>query len=82
MRLRYWIHRVLLASALTFPVILTGCVHAGYYDAAHHDHHRWNSNERRHYNQWENENHRHHTDFKKLPPKEQQQYWDWRHNQH
>jgi len=64
------------------PVIFTGCVHARYYDAEHHDYHRWNSNERGYYNRWESENHRQHTDYNKLPPDQQQQYWNWRHNQH
>jgi hypothetical protein len=50
-----------------------------YYDRNHKDYHRWNDNEQRSYGIFLNENHIQVHVFRKAPPAEQQQYWNWRH---
>lgn len=66
---------------LLMPLMGTGCaVHAGYYDRAHSDYHRWGPNEREPYARWEAENHRSHTDYTKLNDQDRQAYWNWRHD--
>lgn len=50
-----------------------------YHDKEHNDDHHWDKKEDRAYGMWEKENHRKHTDFKKLKDEDQQRYWAWRH---
>lgn len=72
---RLWIGTAVLAS------LLTGCtVHAGVYDPYRHDYHHWDAHERGEYQQWARDNHRD-ADYKKLSSSDQQQYWEWRHQQ-
>jgi opacity protein-like surface antigen len=82
-------HLISLAmiTALAAPVVMAGCaarVETGYrvYDPGYHEYHVWDSNEGVYYQHWETDTHRHHKDFRKRSKNEQQQYWDWRHNQH
>jgi hypothetical protein len=51
-----------------------------YHDARHNDDHEWNDHEDRAYRMWGQENHRKYNDFSRLRERDQQSYWDWRHN--
>ena len=51
-----------------------------YQDARHHDEHAWNDHEDRAYHMWLEERHRKYNDFDRLNARDQQAYWDWRHN--
>jgi hypothetical protein len=80
-QLTHSFRRIAIAAALVSPVIVTGCaVHARYYDNAHRDYHVWGPAEREPYGRWEAENHRTHTDYKKLKSDDRQAYWNWRHD--
>jgi hypothetical protein len=50
-----------------------------YYDRDHKEYHRWNDNEQRSYGVFLKENHIQVHVFRKAPPAERQQYWNWRH---
>lgn len=51
------------------------------YDPYYTDYHEWNTQERDYYRQWADETHRDsRRDFRKLPPRDQKEYWTWRHN--
>jgi len=74
----------ILAAGLVF---LGGCaVHAGVgyraYDPYYRDYHVWSGPEVDYYNQWVVETHRDHRDFRKLPRRDQNEYWKWRHEHH
>jgi hypothetical protein len=51
-----------------------------YQDARHHDEHAWNDHEDQAYRMWLGERHRNYNDFDRLRSRDQQAYWDWRHN--
>jgi len=51
----------------------------GIYDSSHHDYHQWNDNEDRAYRQYLSKHHKQYRDFQSESPKEQNQYWNWRH---
>jgi hypothetical protein len=51
-----------------------------YQDAKHHDDHVWNDHEDRAYRMWLEERHRKYNDFDRLNARDQQAYWDWRHD--
>jgi hypothetical protein len=72
----------LLAAALACSALGTACEHHyRVYDPYYNDYHVWNDQEVVYYNQWTRENHRdEHRDFRKLPPEDQKQYWNWRHS--
>ena len=73
-----------LAAALGCAALGTACAeHHNYrvYDPYYSDYHVWNNDEVVYYHTWARENHHdEHTDFRKLPPEEQKQYWTWRHS--
>jgi hypothetical protein len=80
-------HRVsllLLAGVLASSLAGLGCSEHHYYrvyDPYYTDYHQWNGDERYYYREWANETHRDvHRDFRKLPPRDQKDYWTWRHN--
>ena len=76
---------ILAGAALAAPLLIAGCGdHASVrvYDPYYSDYHAWNSGEVVYYKQWNNETHRHYVEYKKLPEKDQHEYWDWRHNHH
>lgn len=51
------------------------------YDPYYTDYHEWTPQERDYYQQWADETHRDpHRDFRRLPARDQKQYWTWRHN--
>src|ERR1700674_4445379 len=51
-----------------------------YHDAKHNDDHQWNDREDQAFHMWAQENHRNVNDFPKLKARDQQSYWNWRHN--
>jgi hypothetical protein len=75
---------ILLAVVFSSAVLGMGCGdhhHYRVYDSYHTDYHVWNSGEVVYYQQWSVETHRDsHRDFRRLPPEQQKEYWDWRHN--
>lgn len=80
-------HRLLLSlvvlGALAVPITLTGCYsQVRVYDQNHHDYHNWNHHEVVYYQHWETSTHRNHREFKDRDSHDQQEYWEWRHNQH
>jgi hypothetical protein len=50
------------------------------YDRGHKDYHDWNENEDRSYHQYLTEQHKEDRDYSKLNRRQQDQYWNWRHN--
>jgi hypothetical protein len=73
---------LLLACALTLPLMNTGCAEHRYarvYDPYRHDHHRWSPDEDAHYRHWESENHKEHREWAQRNSEEQKEYWSWRH---
>src|SRR5580692_7860615 len=77
--------KLLMALALVLPWAFSSCaVRAGVgyrvYDPYYRDYHVWGDPEVTYYNQWVVETHRPHTDYRRLRPEEQHQYWDWRHS--
>jgi hypothetical protein len=64
---------LLLALALGASATGIACEHHYYrvYDPYYTDYHYWNHDEDRYYP---------HRDFRRLPPREQREYWTWRHN--
>jgi hypothetical protein len=80
---KFW-NAVLLATALTAPAGLIAQEHRDspakvYQDKKHSDTHEWNSDEDQRYRTYLKENHRKYRDFNKLKEKDQNAYWDWRH---
>ena len=51
-----------------------------YHDKKHNDDHAWNGQEDKAYGVYAKENHRKASDFSKLKEKDQQNYWNWRHD--
>jgi hypothetical protein len=51
-----------------------------YHDSRHNDDHEWNGHEDQAYRMWAQQNHRKYNDFDRLRARDQQSYWDWRHN--
>ncbi len=85
--IRIWkraVPHLVLASLLTAPVALIGCAERGYrvYDPDDGTYHNWNHAEVTYYNNWEHQTHRQHKDYRKRSQDEQNQYWQWRKNQH
>jgi hypothetical protein len=73
----------LLTAALVLPLATIGCSEHHYYrayDPYYHDYHRWDNRETIYYQQWENENHHEHRDFRQRNADEQKEYWNWRHS--
>ncbi len=50
-----------------------------YYDSAHKDHHEWNDNENTAWGRYRDEHHIKQSDFAKASKRDQQNYWNWRH---
>lgn len=50
------------------------------YDSSHKDYHQWNSQEDSNYHQWLKDNHRKDHDWNEASKKEQQEYWNYRHD--
>ena len=50
-----------------------------YYDAAHKETHEWNDNESTNWNKYRDDHHVKQTDFARTSKRQQQDYWNWRH---
>jgi hypothetical protein len=50
-----------------------------YQDQRHHDTHEWNNEEDQKYRAYLQEHHKKYHDFSKASRKEQNNYWEWRH---
>lgn len=50
-----------------------------YRDDRHKDTHEWNGDEDKQYRVYLQEHHRKYRDFNRLAKKDQDAYWDWRH---
>ena len=50
-----------------------------YRDARHNDEHEWNNREDQAYRMWVQERHRKYQDFDRLPERDWDNYWNWRH---
>ena len=77
------VRSLFLGAALASCALGTACAHHYYrvYDPYYSDYHVWNQDEVVYYQRWSREYHRDgHRDFRKLPPEEQKEYWNWRHN--
>jgi hypothetical protein len=75
-------HRVFGTLLLTAVLAgSAGCFAAvRIYDAPRNDYHRWNSGEDRAYRAYLAERHFEYREFKRLQPREQEEYWAWRHD--
>jgi hypothetical protein len=51
-----------------------------YHDTKQNDDHEWNAREDQAYHAWSQETHRKSDDFSKLNSRDQQSYWNWRHD--
>jgi hypothetical protein len=50
-----------------------------YHDKQHNDDHEWNGHEDQAYHMYAKQNHRKAREFSKLNDRDQQNYWNWRH---
>ncbi len=78
-----FVSSLFLAAALMSSVLGTACEHHYYkvYDPYYSDYHVWNDGEVVYYQRWARETHHdEHVDFRTLPPREQKEYWTWRHS--
>lgn len=79
-RIRRFAKPLLLAAAMIFPVIATGCAaRVQYYDTYYHDYHRWDPSESRAYQQYWYERGKPYREWTDLNEREQRKYWEWRH---
>ncbi len=77
----------LLSAALVIPVAVAPTVlraeeqkaARNYHDKQHNDDHSWNGQEDKAYRIYAKENHRKYNDFSRLKERDQQNYWNWRH---
>lgn len=53
--------------------------HQTYNDERHGDRHEWNDNENREWNRYRQEHHVRQSEFEKANRRDQQAYWNWRH---
>jgi len=50
------------------------------YDNVHSDYHNWNTDEDRRYREYLNDHHQKYREYSRLKRKQQNQYWQWRHD--
>lgn len=50
------------------------------YDSQHKDYHNWNADEDQQWRQYLSDQHQKYHDFSKANKKEQDEYWNWRHD--
>jgi hypothetical protein len=62
--------RLLLAAALTIPLVAAGCGHRQVYV--------WGPGEATYYSQWEGETHHDHVEWEKRSDADHREYWNWR----
>jgi hypothetical protein len=71
---------LILGTILITPVAIQAQDAKKYYDRDHKDYHAWNDNENTSYHKFLTEKHYKDHEFTKAPKKEQQEYWNWRHD--
>ena len=81
---RFWTSALLSAALVVLaPAVLQADDHKDdahrYHDKSHKDDHEWNNNENQAYHMWAKEKHRKDEDFSRLKERDQQSYWNWRH---
>jgi hypothetical protein len=70
----------LLASTAIAPAMLRAeTASVTYHDKAHNDDHEWNGQEQKAYGAYQKQYHHKDADFSTLNAKNQQAYWNWRH---
>ncbi|MGA7409378.1 MAG: hypothetical protein WBW33_02770 [Bryobacteraceae bacterium] len=70
----------LLASTAIAPaMLLAETASVTYHDKSHNDDHEWNGQEQKAYGAYQKQFHHKANDFSKQSPKNQQAYWNWRH---
>jgi hypothetical protein len=77
--------RFLSILALSVVVLVPPSVRADdhrYYDREHKDYHEWNEQEEQAYKRFLQEKHREYHEWSKASRREQQEYWNWRHEHH
>lgn len=67
-------------SIFAAPVPQDAAVQVRVYDADHKDYHNWDDREETQWHVYLKDNHRKDEDFKKADKKEQNEYWNWRHD--
>jgi hypothetical protein len=75
--MRRHIATLLLTAALTGSAGCAGGLRV--HDAPHRDYHRWDAREDRAYRAYLAERHREYREFRTLGSREQEEYWQWRH---
>src|ERR1035437_6928429 len=83
-QLSKFLNMLLLTTALAMPLALSAQDHHDvavkvYTDDRHHDSHQWNSDEDTKYRSYLQEHHKKYRDFDKVSHRDQQSYWDYRH---
>ncbi len=79
-QIRRFVNPLLLAAAMIFPMVGTGCAaRVRYYDTKYHDYHVWNPSESRAYQEYWNERGKQYREWTDLNEHEQREYWEWRH---
>lgn len=85
------INSLVLAAAIAAPIAMQAQDHdrdnrnnnnSRVYDRQHKDYHTWNNDENNSYRQWygQTNNGKQYRDYNKLHKKDQQAYWNYRHN--
>ena len=69
-----------LALVLTLASVAGCTARVRVYDEPHRDYHRWDSREEASFRVYLGERHMEYRDFNKLSPREQNDYWQWRHD--
>jgi hypothetical protein len=82
-----YVNSLVLAAALVLPAAaLAGAapqeasVQIRVYDRDHHDYHKWDAREDHAYRSYLSEQHREYRSCNKRNHKQQNQYWQWRHD--
>jgi hypothetical protein len=71
---------LLLAAAMIFPTLFSGCAaRVRYYDTKYHDYHSWGPSESRAYQEYWAERGKQYREWTDLNEHEQREYWEWRH---
>jgi hypothetical protein len=83
-----FLNTLLLSTALVIPVTVTPTLLRAqehkdervYHDKQRNEDHHWDDHEDKAYHMWLKETHHKEGEFAKLKEKDQQAYWNWRHD--
>ncbi|MFZ1011332.1 MAG: hypothetical protein WAN65_31130 [Candidatus Sulfotelmatobacter sp.] len=70
---------LVVSTAIAPAMLLAESDSVTYHDKAHNDDHEWNGQEQKAYGAYQKQYHQKDNDFSKQSPKNQQAYWNWRH---